>query len=245
MKLKHTPGFTLVELMLAMAFVSVLLLAIALTSIQAGRLYNRGAVLRSVNQAGRTISDTLRRDFLQSNSQKLNIDAKPSDVVGGVVLTRNAAGKTVSGRLCLGYYSYVWNAAEALTTNDKQPGLVVYDSGEPVNFVRVIDVGGNMCVRSGVSEKYPTVVEKTNTTELLKAKNTTAETTLLIYNLSVDKITTTNEPEELYRVKFTIGTNRLGEIDTVNQQCRPPGDGESNLEFCAINNFDMIVRTNG
>ena len=46
-------GFTLIELMLAIAFISMLLLAIAAVGIQVGRIYTRGIVLRDVNQAGR------------------------------------------------------------------------------------------------------------------------------------------------------------------------------------------------
>ena len=97
-------GFTLVELMLAMVFVSVLLLAIALTAIQSGRLYNRGTILRSINQAGRDISDNLRRDFLQANSQKINLGADPADMSGNIIEHKSASGKT-GGRICLGYYS--------------------------------------------------------------------------------------------------------------------------------------------
>lgn len=65
-------GFTLIELMLAMAFVSVLLLAIATIAIQAGKLYNRGLTLKSINQSGREIGDILRRDFLQANAGKIS-----------------------------------------------------------------------------------------------------------------------------------------------------------------------------
>ena len=68
--MRRSTGFTIIELTLAMAFISVLLLSIVMTAIQAGRIYNRGAVLRSVNQAGRDVSDTLRRDFLQTNAKR-------------------------------------------------------------------------------------------------------------------------------------------------------------------------------
>ena len=64
-------GFTLVELMLAMAFVSVLLLSVAMVAVQAGKIYNRGTVMKTVNQSGRTISDVIRRDFLQSSATKI------------------------------------------------------------------------------------------------------------------------------------------------------------------------------
>ena len=69
---RRTKGFTIVELSLAMTFVSMLLLAIAMTAIQAGSLYNKGLVLESVNQAGRDIGDMLRRDFMQANAVRIS-----------------------------------------------------------------------------------------------------------------------------------------------------------------------------
>ena len=56
-------GFTLIELMLAMTFISVLLLAIAMTIIQIGTIYNRGVTLKEVSQAARSISDELNRSI--------------------------------------------------------------------------------------------------------------------------------------------------------------------------------------
>ena len=92
-------GFTLVELMLAMAFISILLLSITMVGIQAGRMYSRGVVLRDINQAGRDISDTIRRDFLQANANKIDSS--------GLRVPNNSSWAT--GRLCLGSHSYVWN----------------------------------------------------------------------------------------------------------------------------------------
>ena len=101
-------GFTLIELMLAMAFVSVLLLAIATIAIQAGKLYNRGLTLKSINQSGREIGDTLRRDFLQANAGKISGNANSA------VVMVQAGGADRSGRLCLGDYSYVWNVPKVV-----------------------------------------------------------------------------------------------------------------------------------
>ena len=64
-------GFTIIELTLAMAFISVLLISIVLVSIQAGKMYNRGIILRGVNQAGRDIDTVMRQDFLQTDSSQI------------------------------------------------------------------------------------------------------------------------------------------------------------------------------
>ena len=240
----HKQGFTLVELMLAMAFVSVLLLAIALTAIQAGKLYSRGTTLRNVNQSGRNVSDMLRRDFLQSNAQKIADD-------GQVIQVKTTDGTVVNERICLGYYSYIWNRVDAMVraTGDNaiQQYIVKYDGADArdvaINLVRVVDSGGNLCRKSGTPAVYPKVVDRDMATELLQSP--ADENFLGIYDFHLKKITAGDSSEALFALGFTLGTGRTGEINTADQSCKPPADDESNMEFCAINKFETIVRTNG
>ena len=126
----YKKGFTLIELMLAMSFISVLLLSIAMVGIQAGKMYSRGIVLRDVNQAGRDISDTIRRDFLQANAEKIDIT--------GLRVPNNSNWST--GRLCLGSHSYVWNNPKYLDDPSLLGGNSLFKvDGNPVNLVRVVD----------------------------------------------------------------------------------------------------------
>ncbi len=229
-------GFTLIELMLAIAFISMLLLAIAAVGIQVGRIYTRGIVLRDVNQAGREISDTLRRDFLQANQRKIVTDA--------VRVPDN--NNWVSGRMCLGSYSYVWNNPKHLDN----PGMLGDSSlfrvdGRSVTMVRVVDPDGGLCKRSA-SGTYSNSETSTKVTHLLKPIQD-GDGAIGIHGLSVKKVAPSsavdNSEEALYRLVMTIGTSKMSELNHAG--CRPPADGESNAEFCAINNFEMIVRTNG
>ena len=80
-------GFTLIELVLAMAFISALLLAIALTIIQIGTTYNRGMTLKEVNQTARSISDELTRNLTSSEA---------------FTLSSKYISTPTGGRLCLG-----------------------------------------------------------------------------------------------------------------------------------------------
>ena len=95
---KTHKGFTLIELMLAMTFISVLLLAIAMTIIQVGAIYNKGVALKDINQSGRGISDDISRTVAASEAFSLT-----TDYVTG----------TDGGRVCLGSYSYIWNYAKS------------------------------------------------------------------------------------------------------------------------------------
>lgn len=52
---KHNEGFTLIELMLAMAFISFLLLFMVAAILQVTRLYVKGSAIRQINQTGRQL----------------------------------------------------------------------------------------------------------------------------------------------------------------------------------------------
>lgn len=225
-------GFTLIELMLAMTFISILLLSITMVGIQAGRMYSRGVVLRDVNQAGRDISDMFRRDFLQANAGKINIT--------GLRVPNNENWTT--GRLCLGAHSYVWNNPKYLD----DPSLLGANrlfkvDGNPINLVRVVDADGGLCKRDG-SGRYPETVDMAKSSNLLRPISS-GDGSIGIHNVTLEKITSDSSREALYRLTFTLGTSKMSEIR--NSSCKAPDETDSNFEFCAINKFEMIVRTNG
>ena len=225
-------GLTLIELMLAMTFISILLLSITMVGIQAGRMYSRGVVLRDVNQAGRDISDMFRRDFLQANVGKINIT--------GLRVPNNENWTT--GRLCLGAHSYVWNNPKYLD----DPSLLGANrlfkvDGNPINLVRVVDADGGLCKRDG-SGRYPETVDMAKSSNLLRSISS-GDGSIGIHNVTLEKITSDSSREALYRLTFTLGTSKMSEIR--NSSCKAPDETDSNFEFCAINKFEMIVRTNG
>ena len=225
-------GFTLIELMLAMTFISTLLLSITMVGIQAGRMYSRGVVLRDVNQAGRDISNMFRRDFLQANAGKINIT--------GLRVPNNENWTT--GRLCLGAHSYVWNNPKYLD----DPSLLGANrlfkvDGNLINLVRVVDADGGLCKRDG-SGRYPETVDMAKSSNLLRPISS-GDGSIGIHNVTLEKITSDSSREALYRLTFTLGTSKMSEIR--NSSCKAPDEAESNFEFCAINKFEMIVRTNG
>ena len=224
-------GFTLIELMLAMAFVSVLLLAIATIAIQAGKLYNRGLTLKSINQSGREISDSLRRDFLQANAGKISGNASSA------VVMVQAGGADRSGRLCLGDYSYVWNVPKVVSGEVKSGAGIITEvggphSGRPINFARVIDPDGMLCQKNETTGAYMSTVATDKVTHLLKPAGSN-DVVLAIHQMKAARVAGDSGADSLYRLEFVLGT------------CKPPADNSENLDFCAINSFEMIVRTNG
>lgn len=223
-------GFTLIELMIAMGFVAALLLAIALTVMQIGNMYNRGITLREVNQAGRSISSELQKTISQSASFSL------LPVHKKYIIVTDASG-TIGGRLCIGQYSYIWNFGKYL--GSAISGVSKYN-GNDIRFAKVSDSAGAYCVLGAVG--YPDVPASAEVVELLGS----GDRDLAIHAFSIQSIESdTQTGQQIYKIKFTIGTNDEASIDSSYLSCKAPnqpGTSDIDASYCAINWFDIIVR---
>lgn len=128
-------GFTLVELMLAIAFIGFLILFTVIASLQVMRTYNKGLAVKEINQTARTIVDEMGRAIRASTYTAINI-------------TPNTAVPTQS-RVCIAGVSYVWNIAGQSVNKFSSSGTPA------VTFVRVNDAAGALCSPSG--GVYPNV----------------------------------------------------------------------------------------
>lgn len=237
-------GFTLIELMLAMAFLATLLLAIAVTVLQLGSTYNHGLTLRDMQQTSRTITSDLSYDVSNASAFSLNAN-------GGHYITQ-----PWGGALCLGQYSYVWNFGQAVTNynNTHQTGavnLLVDSSGNKsiLNLVKVNDAGGSLCTSTA-----PKVVNNSNAVELIQGTD---------HSLALHEFCITTQPsasysltgQELYNISYAIGTNDPTALTTtaspqcagVNTSdnllsCLPPSALNSNFDYCADQQFSLVAR---
>lgn len=220
-------GFTIIELLLSMTFVSVLLLAIALSVVQMGNIYNKGTTLKEVNQAGRAISDDISRNLKTSSA--FNI-------------TANYHALPTGGRLCTDGYSYLWNYAEAL--QDGTSGVVEYEgSDEPVHFVKVPDGTAEYCAQVGPSFVYPDIraVDQPESAELLSSGDRL---------LSIHDFTMSDNPasydtltgQQLYSISFVIGTSEIEALNDTQTACEVPSSAVANFTYCAVQQFDLVVR---
>lgn len=217
-------GFTIIELMLAMAFLSMLLMAIAIATIHIAKLYDRGMTIRTVNQSGRDLVASITRDARSFGSLTEHIVEPASD-------TNNL------GRLCLGTVSYLWNQPDRLRAGT---GVRYKTSGgaplDQIVMARVSDVGGSYC-RHNAFGQYSADVYRDQATELLKS----SDHDLAVHDFKFDGVfLSAAGRNRLYRITFTLGTNQEGTIDS-SLGCKPPGDIESNFDFCAVNNFELMV----
>ena len=116
-------AFTIIELMLAMAFLGTMLVGIASLVMRITNIYQKGLALRSINSIGREIISDLTRTV---NASRVNIDVNPElpddlrieqkhiDAARAnyFVTTSDSEGRQLGGVFCTGDYSYVWNTAD-------------------------------------------------------------------------------------------------------------------------------------
>lgn len=239
MNKKRQQGFTLVELTIAVAFLSVLLMAILTLSLMAGKLYVKGDTNKTVNQAARDFADVIRRDFLSSGMQLIVI---PEPVNAGTV-----TDPLLSGRACLGNVTYLWNSAALLNDESSaadQARITYQADGQAVRFVRIFRPKQSYCDADHVTGRYPTVIASTeSTTELFGGTGRE----YALHAMSMEPLAI-NGDRGMYRINYTMGTN---EDDTIERDdegrmiCKPNGSIAANFDYCSVNDFDMIVRVGG
>ena len=235
---KTANGFTLVELTIAIAFLSILLIAILTLTLTAGKLYVKGDTNKTVNQAARDFSDVVRRDFLATGTGLI------SDVI---TLDAGSAGNPLeSGRICLGAVTYLWNTAGLLNDTSAAANSVRVTMGsgsDPIRFVRIVRPQQPYCSKDG-SGNYPMNISSTESaTELFDGNGRD----YALYSMQITPVAESGD-KGMYRILYTLGTN---EADTTEKgadgyvQCKPNSSVAANFDYCSVNDFDMMVRIGG
>lgn len=219
MWLRKNSGFTIVELTLAMTFLSLLMLAIAMMTLQIGAVYTKGMTLREVNQAGQQLSSDLQRTLAQS--------------VGAV----KSIGNTTGGRLCVDNIVYAWNygpklgQSSALNVINGKSG---YDRTN-VRFVKFVRTSSDdYC--AAPSGTYPELPG--SATEVLGAGNGS----IALHTFSLTEHSYADDPTQtIYDIKMLIGTKDTGAIGAGGAgACTPDPNIDQNR--CAVNEFNFTAR---
>lgn len=216
-------GFTLVELMLAMTFLSILLLAIAGLIIQVTNVYTKGVTLTAVDRAGQAISSEVQRTLNQSSAAKVKYVTSGDD----------------GARLCTGSATYVWNYGDAITgTGPNFTDANKYTDGtKDIRFIKLQDPDGEYCQPNPETGVLPDI-DKARATELLQGK----DRNVVLHDLSFYAESIASSAQTLYSVSMEVGTNNSGESNVIEGQtrCKPPSEGYD--EFCAVNRFEFTAR---
>lgn len=233
-------GFTLIELLLAMGFISVLLLAIAMTILQIGAIYNRGMIVKEVNQVGRNLATEMQGAIIKTAPFPI------TQTTGSHYFKQGTWG----GRLCLGQYSYIWNYGSALqvgtspTRNLYQTGgrpepLLIAANSNPIRFVKAYDTNASYCSNLSLA------IDQVNATELLNV----GDHSLVVHDFAISTSTTADDTktgQRLYTLTFTIGTNETSALlldgAGIVSGCKGPGVLGADLSYCVVQKFSIAVR---
>ena len=230
-------GFTLIELTLAMTFISVLLLVIALTVIQIGNIYNKGLTMKDANQAGRSLTSELQRSISESTPFDLS--------------THYISDKAWGGRLCIGRYTYIWNYGKDIKNATKTKpadtsNLNAYKSPDDktvINFIKVPDADASYCTKPTDS------INKTGAIEML----TSGEHNLVVHSFSISASPLAGDyktGQQLYSIKFEIGTNHTSGVaaddslfldNTGLMTCKAPGVSGADPSYCSVTQFNITA----
>jgi type II secretory pathway pseudopilin PulG len=216
-RVKQNTGFTLVELMLALAFVGFVMIFAITTIIQVMSTYNKGLAVKEINQTARAITEDMSR-IIRATSRYGVVTAPLTDVSGS------------KARVCFNGISYVWNFTNVSANT--------YTDNSRVTFARVEDPGSSLCVPS--SGVYPQV-DKTKATELLTDRVWVHQLTVIptvgggFYDIFMQLSTAddTSNPGLVYDSANADPVQRV--------KCKGGDTGQ----FCAVANFTTTVNARG
>ncbi len=226
---QNNKGFTLVELMFAMSFIAILLMAIAMTVIQISNMYSRGLTLKEVNQAGRSLSSELTH----------GVAASAPFLVSGLGTKYIILPDGSGGRLCLGQYSYIWNYGKSLTGSLPLSNKYTSASSTKIRFVRVPDGTGFYCTT--VAPAPLPDVDPAGAVELLDV----GDLDLAVHNFAISTVDSASDSrthQSLYFISFVIGTNEQAALNSDQSTCLPPSNLAADLNYCSVNQFDIVAR---
>lgn len=146
-------GFTIPELMIAMSFLSMLLIVLLLSTMNIISIYNKGLTLKRVNQSGASIGATMQKSLRNAGEKRIYLQVS------------TPSGDKPIG-FCNGEDSYVWSLYDTAGTDPIVP--IKYDDDSIVGFTKIKD-GGEICGSGGVLPDAASigVVNKATSTELL------------------------------------------------------------------------------
>lgn len=260
-------GFTIIELVLAMGFLTTILVTIAILLIQIMSIYQKGLSLRAVNTMGQQLIDELSRTVGGSPIVP-NINPVPND--SGIVneqalatalrryyvsntIVEDGRQKQINGVFCTGSYSYIWNTPESDPTNSASPNVLTLQYGETgerkiYKMARVVDNTRRICQEAQGDSPASNFIINTTDPEPIELINTD-EADLYLYDFTVFPATqNTITGQTFYSANFILGTMRGGiNIMSNGDYCEDLASQEmvSDFSYCAVNKFNFAMRATG
>ncbi len=255
-------GFTLVESLLSLAYVSMLLLSVLLIILQLIHIYNRGMTLKELNRVGRSVGDDIQLSLntasdikisqsdSNTNSTNFNPINDPREEVPDY--RTDSAENPWRGVLCTGNFSYVWNFA---SIDGKSGQFFMFNAfpdylfkitgpdgrDYPVRLAKIQDPNREVCrMPNGVNDIIKN--QSNRVTEVIKA----GDRGLAIHDFRiVSAVNSGVTGQTMYTLNYVIGTSVGSRDDPMwieDSKCRPPDKLGYFNDYCAINKFEVTAR---
>ena len=282
-------GFTMVELSLALIFISIILITIAWLTMHVTTIYQKGLAMKAVNSTAKELIDDFSRAIAASPAftVETQCSSKYSTTTAmytqcimdnarkfsyqqnyGMVSIKGADPKLLptNGVFCTGRYSYLWNTAYVLNSDDYQVTniasnkgrFLVREGGSPklksdsYKLLKVQDFDRSLCKQHLRAYSYSynqdndyvldfdpgTEVELLDTTD-----NDLALYDMTMFAPTIHKVTSAG----FYSGTFILATLRGGvDINATGDFCTEPPDGlNTDFTYCSINKFNFSMRAAG
>ena len=232
----YKKGFTIVELMLAMTFVSFLAISIAVTTIQMSNLTVKGNTLSELNKANRALNDDFKRSFNSISNMSGWTSNTPAGAPGSdVYYLKNGNG----GAFCTGKFSYLWNNGSHISSLPTGSTVSVrYDGADAKDTtIRLIRVNDKTRAYCQSTSSWVTIPRNSDTIEVLSA----GDTDMMLFNISFAKgKSNAASNQSIVKIDYILGTKQDdGRATPAN--CL----GSTDNSRCAAGDFTTIVRTLG
>lgn len=245
-------GFTIIELMLAMSFLTVLLLAIALLIMQISSIYNKGLTVRAVNEAGQLITADIQRTLNTSKVEVVQFMEGNENF--------NPAEDPQGGRLCADDTVYAWNYGGDALKQGLYNKFETAPGPGPIRQMRMVkfqsSAGKDSAGKPYCSSEVPiTDLPKIPLAAADLLDGADVELAVYDFTMAFGSITdggvtvqttglpvTDDSTQRIYPMSLRIGTGETSIIDAANGGCEAPSS-RTDDEYCAVNQFTFTARS--
>jgi hypothetical protein len=241
--------------MLAMTFVSILIIGITVLVMNIQGIYRRGIATREVNSTSRSVVDDITRAIASAPTTSANVPHAVEFINGS---------RVEGGVFCTGFYSYIWKQADFLWDNSSSSGggAVQVNGSKDYRLLKARDVGRELCQPSAIGASTcpnnngkllcPVAgspnLTATDTTELISSGGLE----LALFDFDIFKPAKSNITDQVfYAGSFILGTPRganvLGGLVSA-EVCEPPSttaDAVLDFQYCSINKFNFAASSLG
>lgn len=245
--IKSKKGFTIIELLLSMFFVSMLIVLIGYVTMQIINNYQKGIAIKDVNKTADAIIGDIQRTVFNGAGIKCGVKKGSTWSYGDNCQDLyNESDRPVAAMICTGKFAYVWNYGWALKDTVQEPHLIKYAKDAksvPVRMLKITDE--KYCL--GNSGELDNALKKVDNikTEMIEYN----DRELALHSFAItNTIHDASTGQSLYNIEFVLGTFRNNVLKTEDAQCKSPReaaddkDDVKDLKYCAINKFDFVVR---